>query len=294
MLNAEGAGPARARPKAHPHASPPAGPAPTIPADERNPMTPPAVPTSPASANAAAPTDRRVFLRDTSALLAAASGLMALAVLPACSSGKKTAARSRVGEPLPADPVLKPIAAAPKAKPKPGAAIPTGIIPRSAWTSEAPVLSLADPMQPVRRITVHHDAIGVFTSTDQSAAAARMESIRRSHRQRGFADIGYHYAIDPAGRVWQGRPTNLQGAHVKDQNPGNLGILVMGNFELQNPSPQQRAALQKFVNQQMSTYRLSAGNVVTHQELAPTACPGRSLQAYMNDLRGRGALVASA
>ena len=69
-------------------------------------------------------------------------------------------------------------------------------------------------MLPVKYITVQHDGMSPFTTTSKSAAASRLETIRRSHLRRDggrWGDIGYHFAIDPSGRLWQGSSIELAG-----------------------------------------------------------------------------------
>ena len=75
------------------------------------------------------------------------------------------------------------------------------VMARASWTSAEPKWSRSKPMNGVQRITVHHDALNAAGLRGQSAAAARLESIRRSHLARGseWVDIGYHYIIDPDG-----------------------------------------------------------------------------------------------
>lgn len=164
-------------------------------------------------------------------------------------------------------------------------AVPAGVIPRTQWTKHGPNPRLANRMGSIYRITVHHDGMNAFTSTTRSAAARRLENIRASHVGKGWADIGYHYVIDPAGRVWQGRPTSLQGAHVRHNNPGNLGIMVMGNYDEQQVSSASRSALHSTLGTFMRQYRVHHNRVYTHQELVATACPGTSLQRVMVSLR---------
>ena len=141
---------------------------------------------------------------------------------------------------------------------------------------------------PYTRITVHHDGMDRFRSTLRSDAADRLERIRHAHRGRRFGDIGYHYLIDPAGRVWEGRSLAWQGAHVKAQNENNLGICVLGNFELQSPTSASLDTLDRFVRAQMERYRVPTIRLRTHQEMAPTLCPGRNLQRHMVAARQRG------
>lgn len=171
---------------------------------------------------------------------------------------------------------------------------PSGVIPRSQWTGESPIASRADPMRGFNRITVHHDGMSPFYSTAQPDAARRLESIRRAHVGQGWADIGYHFSIDPAGRIYSCRPLTLQGAHVKDQNPGNIGVMVMGNFEQQTPTPQAITALETFLAALMRQHRIGSRSVFTHRELAATACPGRNLQTRMVQARASGGKLAFA
>lgn len=170
----------------------------------------------------------------------------------------------------------------------------TGVIGRAQWTRTG-VSRPRDinPMNGVRRITVHHDGMPVTTLRSGRDVAARLEQIRSSHVVgRGWADIGYHYIVDPSGRVWEGRNIRFQGAHVKDQNENNLGILVLGNFDQQTPTAQATSTLDRFILNQMQTYRIGMSNVRTHQERDQTACPGRSLQGYMVRTRSGGGQLA--
>lgn len=157
--------------------------------------------------------------------------------------------------------------------------------PRSAWTRTGPNPKLANPMRSVSRITVHHDGMTPFTTPSRDEAIRRIEAIRSAHVNQGWADIGYHYIIDPGGRVWQGRPSSLQGAHVKDQNEMNLGIMMLGNYNRQQCSVQSQMALQRVLADAMRTYRIPVSRVHTHTELASTACPGTDLQRYMDRVR---------
>jgi hypothetical protein len=165
-----------------------------------------------------------------------------------------------------------------------------GVLPRSRWAEGDPVPALMNRMKPVRYITVHHDGMSPFYGNDASSAASRLESIRRAHRGKPqpWGDIGYHFAVDRAGNVWECRPLTYQGAHVKDYNEHNVGVLALGNFDEQRPTERQLNALRRHVRVLMDTYEVSVSRLRTHQEWAATACPGRSLQSYMVSARGGG------
>ena len=188
--------------------------------------------------------------------------------------------------------------AEPQVTPTPSRPMPTTpqvkTIARAEWARGNPVPRLMDRMKPVNRITLHHDGMNAFTSTNRAAAARRIEAIRSAHRRQNWGDIGYHYVVDPAGRIWEARPLTWQGAHVRAQNEGNLGICVLGNYEVQRPNDRQIEAVERFILDRMQHYRVSASRIFTHRELAATACPGRNLQTSMIRLRHPGSPIAMA
>lgn len=210
---------------------------------------------------------RRAFLMAGAALL-----------LSGCAQAVNTAA-------LPS-PVWKPRELGPlDVKPVQPEVLAGNVIPRSQWAQSGAFMPLLNPMLPVRHITVHHDGMDPFYATDERGTKDRLERIRRAHRDRGWADIGYHFVVDRDGRVWQGRLLNWQGAHVKDHNEGNIGIVALGNFDRQTPSAPQIASLNRHLSLLMKQYRVPLANVKTHQEWAATACPGANLQRYMVAVR---------
>jgi hypothetical protein len=169
--------------------------------------------------------------------------LAGLAFLAGCATTGSSVAK------LPdlAWPDAVPGAGQPRTTPKPqpvGPARPSadGVLPRSAWARGTPDTAAMNPMLPVEYITIHHDGMTPFTATDYASSAARVELYRNGHRGRGWGDIGYHFVVDREGRIWEGRSLKWQGAHVRNRNEGNLGILVMGNFDEQAPSERQLAA----------------------------------------------------
>jgi N-acetyl-anhydromuramyl-L-alanine amidase AmpD len=143
-------------------------------------------------------------------------------------------------------------------------------------------------------VTIHHDGMPPVQLRSQRDVADRLSQIRHLHvDNQGWGDIGYHYIVDPQGRVWEGRPISWQGAHVANQNPGNVGVMCLGNFEVQAPTRAQVDALDAFVGSLSRRYSVSVSRIVTHQELAPTLCPGRNLQRHMDSTRASGGRIAS-
>jgi hypothetical protein len=167
------------------------------------------------------------------------------------------------------------------------------IIPRSQWTDAKPILSRINRMGRIDSITVHHEGMTYpVTFTDLASSRAEICRIHHAHVDgRGWADIGYHFVIDRAGRIWETRPLLYQGAHVKNHNEHNIGVMLLGNFDIQSPSREQLGALAQLVRGLRLRFRVSAGRIFTHQELMPTNCPGRALQPQVASMRQRGVFV---
>ncbi len=171
------------------------------------------------------------------------------------------------------------------------------VIPRRAWTNAGIISSRAYEMNGINRLTVHHEGNTFTGSADQASIARKLANIRQGHinrRPEPFADIGYHYIIDPAGRIWEGRPLKWQGAHVEKNNEHNLGVMLMGNFDEQRPTTAQLRSLESFVVAQMRLYNISVNRLYTHRELKATACPGRNLQSWMLAARSPAGTFARA
>jgi len=190
---------------------------------------------------------------------------------------------------------------------------PLGIIPRRAWTYSGPARS-TEPMAGVRLITFHHTGDPRPFYDDSYAGSAAFWERTRVYQvyTRGFQDIGYHFGIDRAGRVWQLRPLEYRGEHVRigptpplwlNQyrqysnapsspiegryvwNDHNIGVVSIGNFMLQQPTPLQRQKIVEFGSMLRRLYKIPLYHCYTHQELVSTECPGRYLQPYMEYIR---------
>lgn len=144
------------------------------------------------------------------------------------------------------------------------------------------------PMGTVQRMTIHHEG-SPRANWDTSTASimTRLQQIQSAHHNRMKAgDIGYHYVIDRGGRVWQGRSVQYQGAHVAENNSQNIGIMCLGNFELQHPSAEQLSTLTQLCVALMRGYNLKEADIYCHRDLRNTLCPGRHLYAKIQQMRG--------
>lgn len=159
------------------------------------------------------------------------------------------------------------------------------IHPRSEWSARA-LKGNHDRMEPIRAITVHHSAM------DRPApgqAPSMLRLIQSQHQDgEGWADIGYHFLIDPQGLIWEGRPLSVQGAHAGDSlaNRGNVGVCLLGNFDQQQVPQAQRAALERLLDTLRSRFALARSVVTPHSHWKSTACPGRHLAPIVSAYRG--------
>lgn len=158
----------------------------------------------------------------------------------------------------------------------------TKILPRSAWTA-TPEGWNRRPLNVVPKgIAVHHPGDGdvKYAGLTKDQVAERLRGYRTHHvRNNGWADIGYNFAIDQAGRIWSAAGKR-QAAHAASRGYPNAnaelyGVLfVVGNNE---PLSDKAVAAFRDLRAQLGA-RLP---VYGHQQIAgaSTACPGRVMDA---------------
>jgi hypothetical protein len=165
---------------------------------------------------------------------------------------------------------------------------------------------------PVQTLTVHHTA----TANDDPDPAARMRAIYRNQAvELGFGDFGYHFLIDEAGRVYEGRWSGEDGipgfdrtgqmvnaAHVGGFNAGNVGVVLLGNFVDRAPAVAAVRSLTlvlaaiagwvgldplgivDYVNPISGAMR-TVPAIPGHRDWAATECPGAVLAGLLPTIR---------
>ncbi len=158
---------------------------------------------------------------------------------------------------------------------------------RGEWGAR-PITGSFDPMKPITRITVHHSA-EVTNAESNAAVGSDLRNMQASHQTGNkWADLGYHFVIDPSGGIWEGRALKWQGAHEgAGLNQGAIGICLMGNFETQPLPSAQTAGLARLLDVLCKHFRVDAAHIKTHREVRqePTDCPGAPLQRWVDDYR---------
>lgn len=134
-------------------------------------------------------------------------------------------------------------------------------------------------MQP-EFIIIHHSAVS------RKDNAAQFEAVQRNHIAKGWGAIGYHYFIEPNGKLHEGRRTWEIGAHCSytGLNIKSIGICLAGNFQIEKPADPQIFRLRDLLKEIAGNYQIKTNKIVGHNETgAPTACPGKNLD--MNFVR---------
>lgn len=160
-----------------------------------------------------------------------------------------------------------------------------------------------------RKIVIHHTA-----TTDEALVASTGTTKRQNYKQivnniyryhaltRGWGDVGYHYIIDPDGRVYEGRYGEAVGAHAAGSNTGSLGIAVIGNYEDNQVPKKVIDSIVKLSSNKTKKFKIKADgkssfrgekshNILGHRDVSATTCPGSKLYKAIPKIRK---LVASA
>ncbi|MEU9347692.1 peptidoglycan recognition family protein [Streptomyces sp. NPDC048278] len=192
-------------------------------------------------------------------------------------------------------------------------------ITRAGWGADESLRFKADGTEnspqtyyPAQTLTVHHTA-GANGDLDPAATIRAYYYLHAITNDWG--DIGYHFLVDEAGLVYEGRYSGTDGIpahnadgkmvtafHTSGFNSGNLGIAVLGTFESQAPTAAARASLTKLLAALADYHDLDPEAAVTfvnpvngvtrdvqmisgHRDWLATECPGTTFYGDLPALR---------
>lgn len=112
-------------------------------------------------------------------------------------------------------------------------------------------------------VALHHAGNSYTCNAD---GAASMRRVQEAHFSKDYADVGYHYAIDCGGTVYEGRDIRFQGAHV-GKTPGVIGIVLLADLSVRGD---QRRAEQAFPWWKKSAFGLGTLDDVATSHDEPT------------------------
>lgn len=139
-------------------------------------------------------------------------------------------------------------------------------------------------MRKIKEIIVH-------CSDTREGKSFTVANIDRWHRERGWKGCGYHYVITLDGKVEQGRPEQIVGAHCSGRNSESLGICYIGGRDMVGKIKDTRTEAQKkamvtLIRQLMQTHGISIKDVRCHNEFSTKACPSFSVQKLHKEILG--------
>jgi uncharacterized protein with LGFP repeats len=201
--------------------------------------------------------------------------------------------------------------------PLPNAATPAGqpprIINRAGWGADEG-MRCGPPRYDtkLRAGVVHHTAGSNEYAPGDSAGIVR--SIYEYHtRTLGWCDIAYNAMVDKYGQVFEGRAGGMtrpvEGAHTGGFNHNTWGVAMLGNFEVEPPTPIQLRTTARLLGWVLGQSGVDPlGSVVlpseggsftkfpfgasttlptifTHRDVGITECPGNAAYALMGQIR---------
>ena len=154
--------------------------------------------------------------------------------------------------------------------------------------------------QKIEKFVIHHTG-EVIDETRQPKEL--MRAIYAYHTlTRGWGDIGYNYVIDQKGNIYEGRAggAKIVGAHTAYHNVGSVGISLMGNFEVDDPTQAQLDVLTLLIADHAVRFKVdplrkssflgkTSYNISGHKDVAEaghgTSCPGVKLWKKLKWIR---------
>lgn len=145
------------------------------------------------------------------------------------------------------------------------------IIPRSAWHARAPKNHISTTWAHRTEFVVHHSE-GPTTQAVRAIQDFHMDT-------RGWADIGYNFLVDDAGRIYEGRGWLVIGAQATGHNTSGIGVCYIG---MNSPTDAAKHSIRAMYDEANHL----AGRTLAkhgHGQLSQnnTSCPGSSLLAWV-------------
>ncbi|MEU0954933.1 peptidoglycan recognition protein [Streptomyces niveus] len=162
----------------------------------------------------------------------------------------------------------------------------------------------------VKAAFVHHSATGNNYTCKQAPSVIR--GIYRYHvTSSGWRDIGYNFAIDKCGNIYEGRAGGVtkpvMGAHTLGFNTNTTGIAVLGSYSSVNPPAAVTTAVAKLSAWKLGLHGINPRGKVTltsggsnkykkgrkvamnavsgHRDGFVTDCPGNKLYSRLGSVR---------
>jgi N-acetylmuramoyl-L-alanine amidase len=176
------------------------------------------------------------------------------------------------------------------------------LVTRDKWQAK-PALPGLVPQTPAA-IIIHHTGerqnrrIPVETKLRNLQTFSQRPGQVGTHAKPAWPDVPYHFYIDVTGRIAEGRDVRFAGdTNTGYDTRGYIQVVVEGNFDLEQPAPEQIDALRDLLVWLSLFWNVPTEKISVHKDHAPTSCPGRNFMAMLPTFRAgmlarRGDVVA--
>lgn len=176
---------------------------------------------------------------------------------------------------------------------------PPAVVPRSAWGAKPANTEMMKPQTP-REIVIHHTSVKQQPKLSLERKLRGLQGFSQNpgtvngRPKVAWGDMPYHFYIDSAGRIGEGRDVGYAGdTNTKYSTANRIQIVLEGHFDKEEPSPVQLQSLDHLVVWLARKYHVPAGKISGHNDHVSTDCPGKHLKSYLPALRDKVAKASA-
>jgi hypothetical protein len=164
------------------------------------------------------------------------------------------------------------------------------IVSRAEWNAKPPGPGM-EP-QTVTGIILHHTGVRKNPRVSLENKMRGLQSFSQNpgqvspgHWKPAWPDVPYHFYVDAAGRIAEGRDVGFAGdTNTNYKTAGFIQIAVEGDFEKETPGAAQLNALRDLLPWLLLWNGLATETVSMHMDHAQTDCPGRNFAGALPGL----------
>lgn len=159
------------------------------------------------------------------------------------------------------------------------------MLERSSWEAKPPTQGMTASNWDYRDIVIHHAGHSYSCAVNEQGAIEQMKKVQEYDMgAQKFYDVGYHYAVSCPGEVIEARDIHFTGSHVRDDNKGKLGIVLLENLAEAGEAWQQEYS-RKSLWQQLKGSLNIARDAVAFDHSMPTKAQVDALSALIATLK---------
>lgn len=157
------------------------------------------------------------------------------------------------------------------------------LLERSSWNAKPPKQDLTPTNWDYHDIVIHHAGHSYSCAVNGQGS---IEQIRKAqdYDMKKFSDIAYHYAVSCPGEVIEARDIRFVGSHVKGNNTGKIGIVLLENLAEAGEAWQQEYSRKSMWERLKGTLDI-ARDAVASDHAMPTKIQIEALSALIETLK---------